>query len=117
MSPTDSCSVGNDLENKSSLDLCSGVFGLENSRVMEIVNLAMEELVLMASAGEPLWVKSFETGREILNYDEYLSKFSTMDSNNVQQLRFIEASRDSGVVFVDLPRLVQSFMDVVRYIN
>ncbi|KAK1434115.1 hypothetical protein QVD17_11033 [Tagetes erecta] len=114
-SPTNSCSVGNDHENKSSLDLCSGVFGLENSRVVEIVNLAMEELVQMASAGEPLWVKSFETGREILNYDEYSSKFSAMDSSNVQQLSFIEASRDSGVVFVDLPRLVRSFMDVKEY--
>ncbi|KAI3727234.1 hypothetical protein L1987_67046 [Smallanthus sonchifolius] len=114
-SPTTSCSAGNDHENKSSLDLCSGVFGLEKSRVIKIVNLAMEELVQMASAGEPLWVKSFETGREILNYDEYLNKFSTMDLSNVQQLKFIEASRDSGVVFVDLPRLVRSFMDVKEY--
>ncbi|XP_076936750.1 homeobox-leucine zipper protein GLABRA 2-like isoform X1 [Bidens hawaiensis] len=114
-SPTNSCSVTNDYENKSSLDMCSGVFGLEKSRVMEIVNLAMEELVQMASAGEPLWVKSFETGREILNYDEYLNKFSTADSTNVQRLRFVEASRDSGLVFADLPRLVQSFMDVKEY--
>ncbi|KAI7752028.1 hypothetical protein M8C21_009209 [Ambrosia artemisiifolia] len=114
-SPTNSCSVGNDHENKSSLDMCSGVFGLEKSRVMEIVNLAVEELVQMASAGEPLWIKSLETGREILNYDEYLSKFPSLDSSNVQRLRFIEASRDSGFVFVDLPRLVRSFMDVKEF--
>ncbi|KAF5793267.1 putative transcription factor & lipid binding HD-SAD family [Helianthus annuus] len=114
-SPTNSCSVGNDHENKSSLDLCSGLFGLEKSRVMEVVDLAVEELVQMASAGEPLWVKSLETGREILNYDEYLTKFSTVDSSNVQRLRFIEASRDSGVVFVDLPQLVRSFMDVKEF--
>ncbi|KAD4889286.1 hypothetical protein E3N88_21359 [Mikania micrantha] len=96
-SPTNSCYTGNSHENKSSLDLCSGVFGLEKFKVMEIVNLAMDELVWMATVGEPLWVKSFETGREILNYDEYLNKFPKVDSSNVQQLKFIEASRDSGV--------------------
>ncbi|KAI3671573.1 hypothetical protein L1987_87312 [Smallanthus sonchifolius] len=112
-SPTNSCSAGNDHENKSSLDLCSGVFGLEKSRIMEIANFAMEELVKMANAGEPLWVESFERGREILNYDVYLNKFSTVDSSNNQRLRFIEASRDSGVVFSDLPWLVRSFMDAM----
>ncbi|KAI3759684.1 hypothetical protein L6452_07680 [Arctium lappa] len=114
-SPTNSCSAGNEQENRSSLDLCSGVFGLEKSKIMEIVNLAMEELVKMASAGEPLWIRSFETGREILNYDEYLHEFPIETSSNVQQKRCIEASRDSGIVFMDLPQLVQSFMDVKQY--
>ncbi|KAJ0440783.1 putative transcription factor & lipid binding HD-SAD family [Helianthus annuus] len=116
-SPTNSCSAGNDNENKSSLDLCSGVYGPEKSRIMDIVNLAMEELVKMASVSEPLWVESVERGREILNYDVYLNKFSTVNSSSNQQLRCIEASRDSGVVFVDLPRLVQSFMDVREYVE
>ncbi|KVI05986.1 hypothetical protein Ccrd_015688 [Cynara cardunculus var. scolymus] len=113
MSPTNSCSAGNEQESRSSLDLCSGVFGLEKSRIMEIVNLAMEELIKMASAGEPLWIHSFETGREILNYDEYLHEFPIDTSSNVQHKRCIEASRDSGIVFMDLPQLVQSFMDVM----
>ncbi|KAI3521597.1 hypothetical protein L1887_11068 [Cichorium endivia] len=114
-SPTNSCSTGNDYENRSSLDLCSGVFGVETSRIMEVVNLAMEELVKMASVAEPLWVRSFETGREILNYDEYLKEFQVETSKIVQAKRHIEASRDSGVVFSDLPRLVRSFMDVEQY--
>ncbi|GKB76111.1 homeobox-leucine zipper protein GLABRA 2 [Tanacetum coccineum] len=112
-SPTNSCSAGNDHENKSSLDLCSGVFGLEKSKIMEIVNIAMEELVKMASAREPLWIRSFETDREILNYDEYLKEFPV----ETRSSRCIEASRDSGVVFVDLSRLVQTFMDVQQYIE
>lgn len=110
-SPTNSGSAGNDHENKSSLDLCSGVFGLEKSRIMEIVNLALEELVKMASAREPLWIRSFETDRDILNYDEYLKEFTV----ETRSSRCVEASRDSGVVFVDLSLLVQTFMDVKQY--
>ncbi|GKB38102.1 reverse transcriptase domain-containing protein, partial [Tanacetum coccineum] len=73
ISPTNTCSTGNDHENKSTLDLCSGVFRLEKSRIMEIINIAMEELF-------PVETRSS---------------------------RCIEASRDSGVVFVDLSRLQQ----------
>ena len=111
---TSSCSAGNDQENRSSLDFYTGIFGLEKSRIMEIVNQAMEELKKMATAGEPLWVRSVETGREILNYDEYVKEFSVENSSNGRPKRSIEASRETRVVFVDLPRLVQSFMDVVR---
>lgn len=82
---------------------------------MEIVHEAMEELMTMATAGEPLWIRSVETGREILNYDEYLKEFSAKNSSsNVRPKRSIEASRETGVVFVDLPRLLQCFTDVVR---
>lgn len=84
---------------------------------MDMVNQAIEELKKMATAGEPLWVRSLETGREILNYDEYMREFSIENSNNVRPKRSIEASRETGEVFVDLPRLVQSFMDVVRFLN
>ncbi|XWS16330.1 hypothetical protein CRYUN_Cryun34aG0075800 [Craigia yunnanensis] len=113
--PTSSCSAGNDQENRSSLDFYTGIFGLEKSRIMEIVNQAMEELKKMATAGEPLWIRSVETGREILNYDEYVKEFSVENSSNGRPKRSIEASRDTGVVFVDLPRLVQSFMDVNQW--
>lgn len=69
----------------------------------------------MATRGEPLWIRSFETGREILNYDEYMKEFSV---ENLTKPRAkgssVEASRDSGVVFMDPLTLVQCFMDVVR---
>ncbi|XP_002284502.1 homeobox-leucine zipper protein GLABRA 2 [Vitis vinifera] len=114
-SPSSSCSAGNDHENRSSLEFYTGIFGLEKSRIMEIVNQAMEELKKMATAGEPLWIRSVETGREILNYDEYMREFSVENSGNGRPKRSIEASRETGVVFVDLPRLVQSFMDVNQW--
>uniref|UniRef100_A0A5B6YQM2 Putative homeobox-leucine zipper protein GLABRA 2 n=1 Tax=Davidia involucrata TaxID=16924 RepID=A0A5B6YQM2_DAVIN len=115
-SPTSSsCSAGNDQENRSSLEFYTGIFGLEKSRIMEIVNQAMEELRKMASAGEPLWVRSVETGREILNYDEYIKEFSVENSTAGQPKRSIEASRETGLIFVDLPRLLQSFMDANQW--
>lgn len=83
---------------------------------MEIVNQAMEELIKMATVGEPLWLRSVETGREILNYDEYLKEFAAENSISERPKRSIEASRETGVVFVDLPRLVQSFLDAVRHL-
>ncbi|XWS11935.1 hypothetical protein CRYUN_Cryun37aG0048100 [Craigia yunnanensis] len=113
--PTSSCSTGNDQENRSSLVFYTGIFGLEKSRIMEVVNQAMEELKKMATAGEPLWIRIVETGREILNYDEYVKEFSVENSSNSRPRRSIEASRETRVVFVDLPRLVQNFMDVNQW--
>ncbi|XP_061359335.1 homeobox-leucine zipper protein GLABRA 2-like [Gastrolobium bilobum] len=113
MSP--SCSAGHDQENRSSLDFYTGIFGLDKSRIMDIVNQAMDELIKMATVGEPLWLRSFETGREILNYDEYMKEFTVENSNNGRPKRSIEASRETGVVFVDLSRLVQSFLDANQW--
>lgn len=109
-----SCSARNVEGNRSSLELYTGFLGLEKSKVMEIVNKSMEELLKMATAREPLWLQSVETGREILNYDEYIKSFPTTNSNMAAPKRLIEASRATGTVFTGLPRLVQTFMDVVR---
>ncbi|KAK7402294.1 hypothetical protein VNO78_14447 [Psophocarpus tetragonolobus] len=114
-STSPSCSSGHDQENRSSLDFYTGIFGLDKSRIMDVVNHAMDELVKMATMGEPLWLRSFETGRQILNYDEYVKEFAVESSSTGQSKRSIEASRDTGVVFVDLSRLVQSFLDVNQW--
>ncbi|XP_075107444.1 homeobox-leucine zipper protein GLABRA 2 isoform X1 [Nicotiana tabacum] len=111
-----SCSGGNEEENRSALDYYTGIFGLEKSRIMHVVNQAMEEVKKMATSGEPLWIRSFETGREILNYDEYMKEFPTENSRDGRpNKRCIEASRETGIVFMELPRLVQTFMDVNQW--
>ncbi|URE30948.1 START [Musa troglodytarum] len=112
-SPSSTCSAGAD-QNKSSLDSYNGFLGLEKSRILEIVNVALEELTKMATAQEPLWVRSVETGTEILNYDEYVKEFSPDMSRNGCATD-IEASRETGIVFFDMPRLVQEFMDVNQW--
>ncbi|XP_023513617.1 homeobox-leucine zipper protein GLABRA 2-like [Cucurbita pepo subsp. pepo] len=101
------------IEGRRNLEKSKRIFGLEKARVMEIAKKAIEEVVKMADSGEPLWIRSFETGRELLNYDEYMKQFA--GEYEQQPKGEIEASRESGVVFVDLHRLVQSFMDVVQW--
>ncbi|KAK4428108.1 Homeobox-leucine zipper protein GLABRA 2 [Sesamum alatum] len=110
-----SCTPGHDQENRSSLEFCRGDFGLEKSRIMDAVSRARDELIKMATQGEPLWIRSYEMGREILNYDEYVKEFCAEDSNRLQPKKCIEASRESGIIFVDLPWLVQSFMDANQW--
>lgn len=113
-----SYSSGNEQETRkrSCLDFYTGIFGVEKSRMMEKVDEAVEELKTMATVGDPLWVRSVESGRQILNYDEYLKTFHFNNNNNsnTRSLKtHIEASRETALVFMDPSRLVQSFMDEV----
>ncbi|KAK4395238.1 Homeobox-leucine zipper protein GLABRA 2 [Sesamum angolense] len=110
-----SCSPGNDQENRCSLEFSTGNFGLEKSRIMDVVSQARDELIKMAAQSGPLWIRSYETGREILNYDQYVKEFCPEDSNRLQPKKSIEASRESGIIFVDLLWLVQSFMDANQW--
>ncbi|CAI9767185.1 unnamed protein product [Fraxinus pennsylvanica] len=114
-SPNSSCSSGNEQGIRSPLDFSTGIFGLETSRIMEAVEKAKDELKKMATSSEPLWIRSYETGREILNYDAYMKEFPTENSSIGQPKTCIEASRETGIIFVDLPRLIQSFMDVNQW--
>ncbi|GFP81861.1 homeobox-leucine zipper protein glabra 2 [Phtheirospermum japonicum] len=88
----------NDEENRSSLDFYTGNFGIEKSRIMDAANRAMDELRKMATNGEPLWIRSYETGREILNYDEYMKEFCAEENCNmfaeIQMLTPMVATRE-----------------------
>ncbi|XP_057773108.1 homeobox-leucine zipper protein GLABRA 2 isoform X2 [Salvia miltiorrhiza] len=111
-------SSGNDQENRSSFELFAANSGLEKARIMEAVSRAADELRKMASHGEPLWIRSYETGRDILNYDEYRKDFCAAEDHNSTQPRkksSVEASRETALVFVDLPWLVQTFMDANQW--
>ncbi|KAL8153159.1 hypothetical protein V2J09_010919 [Rumex salicifolius] len=111
-------SPDNNQENRMSSELHKGAFGMDKTKMMEMLEGSLKELQRMAGAKEPLWVTSVETGRDILNYDEYVKEFTggqSSSSSNQRPKRSIEASRDSGVVFVDLPRLVESFMDLNQW--
>ncbi|XP_051147479.1 homeobox-leucine zipper protein GLABRA 2-like [Andrographis paniculata] len=109
-------SSGTELESKSSLDFHAGSFGLEKTRILDAANRAMDELHKMATHKERLWIKSYETGREILNYDEYMKECLGNHNTSVMQAKkSIEASRESAIIFVDLPWLIQSFMDANQW--
>ncbi|KAI9109432.1 hypothetical protein K1719_019486 [Acacia pycnantha] len=114
-SPSNSLGNEQGMENRSCMEIYSGIFGLEKTRIMELVNKAMEELIKMATIQEPLWVRSVETGRQILNYDEYVKEFNVELSSSSSKRYSIEASRETGVVFLDLPRILQIFLDVNQW--
>ncbi|KAJ3692575.1 hypothetical protein LUZ60_011670 [Juncus effusus] len=91
------------------------LFGLDKTKIQEIVDSALDELIRMAYSEEPLWIKSVETGRDILNYDEYLRKFSRDARKDRLLWQSVEVSRGSGIVFLDLNHLVHAFMDVKQW--
>ncbi|KAL4352321.1 hypothetical protein GQ457_06G032300 [Hibiscus cannabinus] len=87
---------------------------VERSMFLELALAAMDELVKMARTDEPLWVRSLDGGREILNQDEYLRTFTPcigMKSNGF----VTEATRESGVVIINSLALVETLMDSNRW--
>ncbi|MFQ6633312.1 hypothetical protein Gotur_010593 [Gossypium turneri] len=87
---------------------------VERSMFLELALAAMDELFKMAQTDEPLWIRSLEGGREILNQDEYLRTFTPcigMKSNGF----VTEASRETGMVIINSLALVETLMDSNRW--
>lgn len=85
---------------------------LERSMYLELALAAMNELVKLAQTDEPLWLRSLEGGREILNHEEYMRTFTPcigMKPNGF----VTEASRETGVVIINSLALVETLMDAV----
>ncbi|CAN4125793.1 unnamed protein product [Withania somnifera] len=83
---------------------------LERSMYLELALAAMDELVKMAQTDEPLWFRSIEGGREILNHEEYIRTFTPcigMRPNSYVS----EASRETGMVIINSLALVETLMD------
>ncbi|KAE8660460.1 Homeobox-leucine zipper protein ROC4 [Hibiscus syriacus] len=87
---------------------------VERSVLLELALDAMDELVKMAQTGEPLWIKSLEGGREILNHYEYTKTFSPCIG--IKPTGFVsEASREMGMVIINSLALVETLMDANRW--
>ncbi|KAD5802732.1 hypothetical protein E3N88_14092 [Mikania micrantha] len=80
--------------------------------IIELVDAAMEELIRMAQAGEPLWVPSSDNSSEILTEDEYTRMFPHGMGPKKLGLKS-EASRESAVVIMNHITLVELLMDVM----
>lgn len=94
----------------------AGVTGLdrsfERSMFLELALAAMDELVKMAQTDEPLWIRSLEGGREILNHEEYMRTFTPCIG--MKPGGFVsEASRETGMVIINSLALVETLMDSV----
>lgn len=83
---------------------------LERSMYLELALAAMEELVKLAQTDEPLWFRSIEGGRELLDHEEYIRTFTPcigMRPNSFVS----EASRETGMVIINSLALVETLMD------
>ncbi|KAK4415956.1 Homeobox-leucine zipper protein ANTHOCYANINLESS 2, partial [Sesamum alatum] len=84
---------------------------LERSMYLELALASMDELVKMAQTDEPLWLRSFEGGREILNHEEYVRTFNTPCIGMKPNGFVTEASRETGMVIINSLALVETLMD------
>ncbi|XP_027349905.1 homeobox-leucine zipper protein ANTHOCYANINLESS 2 isoform X2 [Abrus precatorius] len=89
---------------------------VERSIFLELALAAMDELVKMAQTGEPLWIRSLEGGREILNHEEYTRTMTPCIG--LKPSGFVsEASRETGMVIINSLALVETLMDSNRWLE
>ncbi|XP_031263423.1 homeobox-leucine zipper protein ANTHOCYANINLESS 2 isoform X3 [Pistacia vera] len=87
---------------------------IERSMFLELALAAMDELVKMAQTDEPLWMRSLEGGREVLNQEEYLRTFTPCIG--LKPNGFVsESSRETGMVIINSLALVETLMDPNRW--
>ncbi|XP_010544375.1 PREDICTED: homeobox-leucine zipper protein ANTHOCYANINLESS 2-like [Tarenaya hassleriana] len=90
----------------------SGVY--QRSVLLELALTAMDELVKLAQTDEPLWVKSLDDDREILNHEEYVRSFPP--TLGPKPTGFVtEASKTTGLVIINSLALVETLMDSKRW--
>ncbi|EXB88451.1 Homeobox-leucine zipper protein MERISTEM L1 [Morus notabilis] len=82
--------------------------------IVELAVAAMEELVRMAQAGDPLWIPGDNSSSEMINEDEYLRSFPRGIGPKPLGMKS-EASRESAVVIMNHTHLVEILMDVKQW--
>ncbi|OIT06412.1 PREDICTED: homeobox-leucine zipper protein HDG5 [Nicotiana attenuata] len=90
----------------------------EKSIAMELALSSMDELVKMCQAADPLWIRTTDSGKEILNVEEYSRMFPwpVGIKQNSNELR-IEATRSSAVVIMNSITLVDALLDANKWIE
>lgn len=86
----------------------------EKSLALELAISSVDELVKMCQLGEPLWIRSNENGKEVINVEEYGRMFPWPMNLKQHPGEFrTEATRDSAVVIMNSINLVDAFLDAV----
>ncbi|KAM7266201.1 hypothetical protein ACFE04_004098 [Oxalis oulophora] len=87
---------------------------IDKSAVINLALAAMDELIKVAHADSPLWMKSYNGKNEMFNVDEYTRTFSPCIG--MKPTNFVtEASRADGVVVINGLTLVDMLMDASRW--
>ncbi|XVF52028.1 hypothetical protein PTKIN_Ptkin04bG0232400 [Pterospermum kingtungense] len=90
----------------------------EKTVAMELAMSSMDELVKMCRANEPLWIRSNENGKELLNLEEHARMFHwPLNLKQPSSELRTEASRDSAVVIMNSVTLVDAFLDANKWME
>ena len=116
ISPLDLSMTGPSLD----FDLLPGSYMSSNFAVSDmdkpimndIALTAMDELLRLVHTNEPLWSRA-DGSREVLNLGSYENVFPRSSNRGKNHNVRIEASRSSGIVFMNAMSLVDMFMDSV----
>ncbi|XP_057425696.1 homeobox-leucine zipper protein ANTHOCYANINLESS 2-like [Lotus japonicus] len=96
------------------MELVSSEAELKRSMLWSLALAAMDELIKMAEPDSPLWIKSSDGGKDVLNQDEYARIFSPYIGPN--PIGYVtEASRETGLVLFNSLSLVETLMDADRW--
>lgn len=86
----------------------------EKSVAVELAISSVDELLKMCQLREPLWIRSNENGKEVLNVEEYGRMFPWPMNLKQHPSEFrTEATRDSAVIIMNSITLVDAFLDAV----
>ncbi|MCL7044069.1 hypothetical protein MKW94_020100 [Papaver nudicaule] len=108
-------------ENQHELQLggCCLILDQEKPLAMEFAMNAMDELVKMCHAAEPLWIRC--NNKEMLNVEEHARMFpwSVINNNHKQHRNEFrtEATRENAVVFMNSITLVDAFLDANKWME
>ncbi|RAL43596.1 hypothetical protein DM860_017339 [Cuscuta australis] len=96
---------------------CGGVQEMEKGIMIETVAAAMEEVVELLQADEPLWTRSpDDEGRLVLHLESYDKLFAKRNYLRSRTAR-TESSKDSGIVSATPVELIQMCLDPMKWMD
>nr|GMC56895.1 homeobox-leucine zipper protein ROC8-like [Ipomoea batatas] len=96
--------------------LGGGVQEMEKSAMVDTMAIAMEELIELLQADEPLWIRTPEDGRLVLHretYDRVFPKVNYLRSVSTRT----ESSKDSAVVSASPVELIEMCLDPSKWMD
>ncbi|OIV98916.1 hypothetical protein TanjilG_07351 [Lupinus angustifolius] len=87
----------------------------EKAMLIEVAMVAMEELIKMAQLDIPLWFKSLDGNKEVLNHEEYARIMVPPCIGPKPNGYVTEATRESGLVIGNCLGLVEILMNVDQW--
>ncbi|KAF8379038.1 hypothetical protein HHK36_028465 [Tetracentron sinense] len=90
----------------------------EKSLALELAISAIDELVKMCQSTKPLWTRSSDNSREVLDVEEHARMFPWPMNLKQHSSEFRkEATRDSTVVIMNSITLVDAFLDANKWMD